>query len=77
MKDTLFEFCHKIVVELDNPQIEAINPADRIKELPWWSSMSALIIMAFINTEYGIKFSSEALRNVETLEDIYNLLKKD
>lgn len=75
MTDSLNEFCEKIVAELDNEKIVSINPSQKYKELEWWNSMNALIIIAFINVEYGRRFTSEGLRSVETFEDVYNILK--
>jgi acyl carrier protein len=40
-----------------------------------WSSMHALIVIAFINAEYNVTLNGEDLRNTETLFDIYNITK--
>jgi len=75
MNDTLTEFCNKIQLELDNEEIVSLNPLEKFTDLSWWNSMSALVIVAFINTEYGIKFTTAELRNCESLEQVYALIK--
>jgi acyl carrier protein len=75
MTDTAEEFVSKLELEFDDFEPGTITPETKYREMEEWSSMHALIVIAFINAEYNVTLGGEDLRNTETLLDIYNITK--
>jgi acyl carrier protein len=76
MIDNIEEFEKKIISELDIESLSEINHDKNFRNFTWWSSMNALIIIAFINTEYSKRFTSEDLKTCNSLRDVYELVQK-
>lgn len=72
--DSLEIFTEKLLVELDSFPADSLKPDTHYRQLPEWSSMHVLIIIAFCETEYGITVTGEDLRGCSTLRDLHNLL---
>lgn len=69
-------FIEKLREEFDDIDPKAILADSTIKDIPDWSSMHALIIIALIDTEYDIMISGDDLRSSETVRDVYNIIEK-
>ena len=40
-----------------------------------WSSLTALSVIAMVDSEYGVSIKGEDIRKSHTIEDIYNIVK--
>lgn len=67
-------FIKKIEGEIDGITPGTLTPDSRFRELPEWSSMHALIMIALAETEYDVSISGEDLRGCKTVQDIYNVV---
>jgi acyl carrier protein len=61
-------------------QFDDITPdslkADTVfKDLDDWDSMTALSIIAMVDEEYSIKLTGNEIKQSQTIEDIYNVIK--
>jgi acyl carrier protein len=74
--DSIEEFLTKIKEQLEDVDTTALGTDNDFKELEWWSSMNALIIIAFINTEYGTKFTAAELKTCSTIRQLYDFVAK-
>lgn len=57
-------------------QFDALDPgtitaATRFMELPDWTSLQALIVVASFEHEYGVTMSADELRGSQTLGDLH------
>ena len=69
------EFTSKIENEIDGIQPGSLQPDTNFRALAEWSSMHSLILIAFIDVEYGVTISGEDLLNSKTINDLFNLVK--
>lgn len=53
-----------------------LTPETYFKELDDWSSLMNLSLIAFADEEFGKEISGRDIRNVQTIEDLFNLLTK-
>lgn len=67
-------FIKKIESEIDGLTPGTLQADTHYRELPEWSSMHALILIALSETEYDVSLSGEDLRKCGTLRDVYNLI---
>lgn len=72
--DTLEEFARKIENEIDSIEPGSLQADTNYREIPEWSSMHALILIALAETEYGVALTGEDLRKCHTVRDIYSLI---
>jgi acyl carrier protein len=60
---------------LDDMPKELLKPGQRFRDIPQWSSIQALVFIAFINHDYNVAISHEELSKAETFQDIFDLIK--
>lgn len=58
--------------EVDSSMFTA---STKFKELDEWSSLTALSTIAMIDEEYDVALKGDDIRNVETIEDLFNAIK--
>lgn len=61
-------------------QFEAINASEitantEFKSLDEWSSLMSMSIIALIKEEYGVTIKGKDIREAETIEDLFNIVK--
>lgn len=72
--DNLPDFIAKLAVELDDVEPESLRPDTNFREIESWSSMHALILIAFADAEYDVSLSGDDLRKAQTVQDIYDII---
>ncbi|MBB3054359.1 acyl carrier protein [Mucilaginibacter gotjawali] len=70
----LQDFVKKFADQFDNTDPEEITASTRYQELEEWSSLTILVVITFVTTEYGKPVTGAELRSCETVEDLYNLI---
>lgn len=69
-KNTFLEFtANELMVSLDE-----INFETEFRSISSWSSLNALIYISSINEETGVFISSTDLAQLNSIQDIYNLI---
>ena len=60
-------------------QFEGLSAADisvdtEFRQLPDWSSMQSLVVIASFDWEYGVTVSAEELKTAKTIGDLFQLV---
>jgi len=63
-------FCEKLAQVLD---LEAVEPASVIQDLPDWDSLAALSVVAMLDSRYGVHINSSDLKRLSTVQDLMDL----
>lgn len=71
----LDEFVIKIEQEIEDLTPGTLTPDKDYREIEQWSSMYALILIAMIDTEYGVTLTGEDLKQSKTVRDLYEIVK--
>lgn len=71
----LDEFVAKLEAEFEELETGTLTPETNYRNLDSWSSMHALIIIAFVDAEFDVLLKPDQLRNAETVADLYNTVK--
>ena len=45
-------------------------------ELDSWSSLTSLGVVAMVYQEYGVELDTQDVRNADTIEDLFNIVKE-
>ncbi len=70
------DFMRQLETELDDMPAGTLTAETNFRDLDDWSSMHALIIIAFIDAEYGVTLTAEDLKEAQTVRDIYLIVQK-
>jgi len=72
----LDEFIENFADLFDETDPDNIQATTRFKNLEEWSSLVALSVIAMIDEEYDVEFRGDDIRNSNTVEDLYNIVKE-
>ncbi len=68
------EFTSQLALEFEDIDPNTITPSTNYREIKNWSSMYALIIIAFVDANYDVQLNAENLKNSQTIKDIYEIV---
>lgn len=69
------DFILKFAEAMDIENVESLTKETYFRELDEWSSLAALSLIAMFDEEYNKTINGVAIREAETIEDLYNLTK--
>lgn len=69
------EFTKQLEGEFEDLEQGTITPDTNYRDIPAFNSMHALIIIAFIDSEFDVLLTGEELRKANTVSDLYNLIQ--
>jgi acyl carrier protein len=72
--DTIEIFISKLETEIEELTPGTLQPETDYRQLPEWSSMHALILIALAETEYDVTLTGDDLRSAKTIQNIYSLI---
>jgi acyl carrier protein len=68
------EFTRLLEQEFDDMEPNSLTPDTSYRDMPDFSSMHALIIIAFIDNQFDVLLTGQELKNTITVKDLYNLV---
>lgn len=68
------EFTNQLVTEFEDVEPNTVFPDTNYRDIKNWSSMYALIIIAFIDANFDVQLSAEDLKNTQTVRDLYTIV---
>lgn len=72
---TLEEFVALFADQFDDTDAGEITATTVYKDLDEWSSLIALSIIAMVDEEYDVTLKGDDIRNSNTVEDLFNVVK--
>ena len=70
----LSDFVQSVEKEFEDVPIGTITGDTEFRKLEGWSSMMALIIIAKIDSDYGVTVTAEELADCSTINDLFELV---
>ena len=61
--------------QFDDTYASEIKADTVFKDLDEWSSLIALSVIAMVDEEYDVALKGEDIRNSNTIEDLFNIVK--
>ncbi len=71
----LKEFIEKFAEQFEDTDASEIKAETVFKELDEWSSLIALSVIAMVDEEYDVTLKGDDIRNSNTIEDLFNIVK--
>jgi acyl carrier protein len=69
------EFLQNFTNQFDDTDASEITFSTVFKDLDEWSSLLSLSIIAMCDEEYDVKIKGDDIRNANTIEDLFNIVK--
>lgn len=70
------EFLLKLEEEFEDIDTIKLNPESVLRDIPGWSSMHILLLVAMVDRYYNVLLSGENLKSVKTVNDLFNEIIK-
>lgn len=70
----LEKFVQGFADQFEDTQPDEIKASTKFKDLDEWSSLTAMLVIAFVKTEYGQDIGGQDIRNSDTVEELYKLI---
>ena len=71
----LKEFIENFAEQFDDTEAVQFKPDTVFKDLDEWSSLIALSVIAMIDEEYEVTVKGDDIKNANTVEDLFNVVK--
>lgn len=68
------DFIEKFAEIFDDTDVATLTPDTCFRQLPEWSSLSALGVIALADEEFGVELSGAEMRSAETIRELFDLL---
>ena len=69
------DFIKNLAEQFDEVELEEMAPDTKFKEYDEFSSLTILSIIAMADDEYGVRLKADDVRNAETIQDLFNIVK--
>lgn len=69
------DFVANFAAQFDETEVSVFTPVTKFRDLEEWSSLLALSIIAMADEEYDVKLKGDDIRNSQTIEDVFNIVK--
>lgn len=71
---TIEEFTTQLEAEFEEIEPGSVKPDTGYRDIKGWSSMYALIIIAFVDTNFDVALTASDLKSSQTIRDLYNIV---
>jgi acyl carrier protein len=55
-------------------EIDEVQDSDVLRDFPEWDSLTVLSVIAMLHQDYGVSLSATDIKNVVTVQSLYNLI---
>lgn len=69
-------FINHLTEEFEDLGVFELSPDSVLKDIPGWNSMHILLLVSMIDYRYQVLLSGEQLKNVVTVNDLFELVKE-
>lgn len=69
------QFVVNFAAQLEDTDPSTITASTKFREIDEWDSLAALSIIAMADDEYGVKVTGLEIKEAQTIEDIFNVVK--
>lgn len=73
---TIQEFTKNLEAEFEEVEPGTLTPETTYRSIKGWSSMHALIIIAFVDANFDVLLNGADLKSAETIKDLYLVINE-
>lgn len=68
------EFIRNFADQFDETDASVFTSETRFRELPEWSSLMALSIMAMVDEEFDVQLPAKEMKQTNTIQELFDLV---
>ena len=68
------DFVRHFESAVDDIAAGSLEPQTKFRDLPQWSSLAALNIIAMVDAECGVELLTEELRKCQSIEELFQIV---
>ena len=68
-------FIENFAAQFDETDASVFTAETKFRELDEWSSLIGLSLIAMVDEEYDITLKGDDIKNANTVEDLFNIVK--
>lgn len=72
---TVNDFTRLLENEFEDLEPGSLSASMNYRDIPEFSSMHALILIALVDSEFDVLLNGEDLKSVNTIEELFNLVQ--
>jgi acyl carrier protein len=69
------EFVKNFAEMFEETDSKGFKPSTCFRDIEEWSSLMALSVIAMVDEKYNFKLTGDDIRNSQTIEDIFNIIR--
>ena len=69
------DFIENFAAQFDDTEADEFKAETKLVDIEEWSSLNALSVIGMVDEEYDVTLKGDDIRNSNTIEDLYNLIK--
>ena len=69
------DFINNFASQFDDTDVSEFTAETIFRDLDEWSSFLALAIMAMVKSEYDVALTAQEMRDAETVQDLFDIIK--
>ena len=69
------KFLENICSIFDDVDVGDLSMNTQFKNFDEWSSLTALGLLAVISDEYNVELNNDDIKNANTIQDVFNIVK--
>lgn len=69
------DFTRLLEAEFEDLEKGTLTPETNYREIPDFSSMHALILIAFVDNHFDVLLAGKELKEAQTIRDLYHIVK--
>lgn len=70
----LNEFVRNFELQFDDVEEGALTPETIFRDIPEWSSLTALLLISMVDSEYDITLTGDNIRNSTTIQELFDIV---
>jgi acyl carrier protein len=68
------DFVNNFELQFDDIEPNTITPQTVFRDIPEWSSLTALLIIAMVDSEYDITLTGDNIKQSITVQDLFDVI---
>lgn len=73
---TIEEFTKQLEAEFEDVEPGTLSPDSAYRTIKGWSSMHALIIIAFVDAQFDVLLNGADLKSTNTIRELFTIVKE-
>ncbi len=68
------EFVRNFELQFDDVEEGTLTPETIFRDIPEWSSLTALLLISMVDSEYDITLTGDNIRNSTSIQDLFDIV---